>query len=208
MRYLKFFMFFVLVSVAYCVISIGVFFNQATRTAAQAQELVVSSESLVTETQRRIKDTSQNLNAILLHVDIVAGRIERVSRSQEQASNKYIAILNHTDRLITDSQGNMDQITAHTVQAMDSLQPPMKDLDATVQALNHIVADENIPKTLAAVQASAASVAVTANNVARTTDNVDKIVAHYEKQVTAPVSFMKRVASYAFVALKTVLVFK
>jgi len=197
-----------LLSAAFCLIALGVFFTEASKAARGAQALVKSSTDLVVETQRRVKDTSQNLNAILLQVGIVASRLQEASEAQKQVSKKTLDILNHADNLLTQTAADETTITAHSVQTLDAVQPALVDLDKSIQGLNHIINDEHITQTLANLQKTSDQVAITATNVAKTTDHVEKVADHYEKEVMKPVSLGKRIFGYVVIGLKALTIFK
>lgn len=191
----------VLLAAVFCLIEAGRFFAVAAGAAADTRILVV-------ETQKRLVSTDQNINALLLQLGLVADNVRRATDAQKSATTQTLAILLHTDRLLTDAQKSVDQITTHSVRAMDDLKAPLADLDTTLRSLNTVVADQNIPKALANLEETSRQTSIAAAHVEQTTDDVSKIAHHYEQEIIKPASLVKRLSGYVLTGLKAILIFK
>lgn len=198
MKYIKAFMF---LTIAFCFLAASGFFLEAT-------SAVNESRMFIAEAEKRLVYTDQNVNAFLVQLGLVTDNIRRATEAQKSVTTQTLHILKHTDRLLTQTQTSVSDVAAHSVRAMDSLEPPLASLDKTLQSLNVIVADQNIPRTLANLEQTSKSTSLAAAHIAGTTDDVEKIAHHYEVEITKPVSTLRRLGGYALTGLKAVLLFK
>lgn len=85
------------------------------------------------ETQHRVVDTSQNINALLVQMGLAADNIRRASDRQSVVTNKTLAILDHTDALIAQVSGNVDALTTHSTAVLDAVPPVLDQLNLAAQ---------------------------------------------------------------------------
>jgi uncharacterized protein YoxC len=79
---------FLLVTAIFAVAELGLLLDGARRSANEANALIAEARRAVTETDRRLDGTFQNLNAILVQAGLVAARVEDLSRNVEAAAAK------------------------------------------------------------------------------------------------------------------------
>jgi uncharacterized membrane protein YdfJ with MMPL/SSD domain len=184
----------------FALVCAGFFFLALRHTSQEIDLTAQDTRKLVAEAQVRLKDTSQNLNAILLQTGLAADEARRASVEQRQyldtIAKKTIDVLTQTQSTIAQLGdttqkvgGDVHTMSEATVTAVDSLPSLLEQANKTLQATEKVIADPNIPRTFENVNKVSESLAVTADNVAKTSDHIEKKVA----QLVKPASFMKRI---------------
>lgn len=162
--------------------------------------LLKTTTTMVADTQQRLDYTSQDLNAVLLHTDLIMGRIERASRAQEQVSQKSLQLLNETsavlvrtDKVLSQLQSSTADIDAQTVRTLQDLQPVMAQAQKTLADTDKQVSDPAIDQMLADMAASAQNVALMTGHINATTADIQTEV----HQMTKPSSLVKQSFEWA-----------
>lgn len=153
-------------------------------------------DSLVAESKVRMVGTSQNLNAVLIQVGLVADNVRRASESQDKVSKKTLALLDNANELLAHTKANEDQITLHTVQTMDGVKPVLDQLAVTATEVNTLVADQNVPQILTNLNDTSKQVTATMEQATATMENVTKTsaaVQGYVQNAVKPPSRAKRI---------------
>lgn len=186
----------VLLAACFCLIFAGLFFREAMSAARGAGLLVADTRVFVAETQRRLVDTSQNTNAVLLQVGLAADNVRRASESQKQVTKKTLAILSSTDALIRQVASNTQDITDHADTTLDAANQVLGHLDETSVALTHtvrsadvLITDPKLTEILGHINDTTAQANIAVANVAATTKKVDV----YVERITKPASLLQRV---------------
>lgn len=173
----------------FCFISLGSLFHHLDGT-------LMGVDSLVAESKVRMVGTSQNLNAVLIQVGLVADNVRRASESQDKVSKKTLALLDNANELLAHTKANEDQITLHTVQTMDGVKPVLDQLAVTATEVNTLVADQNVPQILTNLNDTSKQVTATMEQATATMENVTKTsaaVQGYVQNAVKPPSRAKRI---------------
>jgi ABC-type transporter Mla subunit MlaD len=166
------------------------------RLLRDSSALVKQSTALVTEANTRMVGTSQNLNAVLIQVGLVADNVRRASESQHAVSTKTLAMLDNVNTLLKRTQDNADTITLHTVQTMDDFKPVLDQLAITTKEVNALVANDNIPQTLSNLNETSKQAAATMTQATATMGHVDAMTDEAQgwlHQELKPPSLAKRI---------------
>lgn len=135
----------------------------------------------------RVDHTSQNLNANLIHLDLILGRAERISRSQEaywtmmQAKgavtmDRANAVLVELEDTIQHTRAGSDRVSDETVQVLVELKKAIQQTNQTMQAAEKVVSDPNLPATIANINKASAQVADTSVAVTGTAQDLQGAV--------------------------------
>jgi len=194
----------------FCLACCGLFFWQLRNTAREIENTVHDTDAAVREAQKRVADTSQNLNAALLQVGLATDEARRASVEQRQYWNR---ISRETIGLISDARGTVRQtgsdingvardlhdvagdlhsVAGATMSSLNGLGPLMDQGTGALGAAKTLLADPDITKALKNLADSSQSVAATTANVEKMSEDVQKRV----HQMTQPKSLGKALLSW------------
>lgn len=155
----------------------------------------------------RLAGTLQVLNANFLHADIVLGRVEEMSRSQKEATTKYMAVLQHTDELVVaakevpeSAKRALDQVAGvpyHANQAIDAstglitqangivvaASTALSSVNKATQDLDALLQADSIPATLQNIQDATKQVVSVLGNVNSTSADIAKVSHTLEQKI-------------------------
>lgn len=159
-------------------ISLAILFAVLTFQVRETGRKVNTALDQVTQTtveaRRRIADTSQNLNAILVQTGLAADEMRRAATDQksywDQAGKQTVSALQKTNNVLDEAQrtlyslnNSQQQIANATVRslagapaAIEASTDAMKQAATDLQTVNQILGDAHIPATLAHVDATMA----------------------------------------------------
>jgi hypothetical protein len=143
------------------------------KTSAQARETLATVD-------KSVSDTSRLLNANLIHVDLILGRAERVSRRQEaywdMMALKSARLLDNANKVVVDLDTNQNAITAESVASLKELQRSIVLLGETAQHTDQTINGPEIKATLKNVQEGTAQLAITSAHIEGATKDVQEQV--------------------------------
>jgi hypothetical protein len=174
-----------LLAATFCMTAIGIFFVEMAKTARETQTLVADAQADMAATNKKVQ-------AILLHLDRTAGEVAIASTKEQEVSRKTIAILDHADRLLTQTENNTNEITSHTVQAIDQLPPLLVSLRDTTEAAKNLVSDRRIVESLQNIDETTKQAAGAMDNVNQSTANLKKKT----DELLKPASLSVRIATW------------
>lgn len=166
----------VLLGVAIC---IGVEGYHAIR---DFRALEAQTTATLNTTQTAVRDTSSMLNANLIHLDLILGRAERVSRSQEAywntLSTQTSALLGHADRVLVDLDKNQNVLAIEGVKTLQETQRSVVFLGQTIQHTDATLNGPEIKQILSNVNGGTASLAASSAHIEAATKDVQEEVHH------------------------------
>lgn len=167
--------------------------------AGGVYRVVRDADALVKEANTRMVGTSQNLNALLIQAGLAMDNVRRASESQKAVSTKTLALLDSANALLLHTQKNTDEITLHTVQAMDGVKPVLAQLTLTLQDVNKLVSDQNIPLILGNLNDTSKQAVLTMQHTDETMSHVDAMTGEAQgwlhKELKPP-SVAKRIYNF------------
>lgn len=159
-------------------------------------------DQLTVEANTRMVGTSQNVNALLIQLGLTADNVRRASMSEQQVSKKTLALLDHTDGLISSTQANVTQITQHANTTLDGLGtleaaltntlntgvvPTLEQLRQAIASVDkNLLQDPDIKTVLA-------ELAKTSEHVDVSSEHVEHMIAYLDKKLTGPTTVKGRV---------------
>ena len=201
----------------FSLICIGLFLWQLRNTAQEIQKTVRDADAAVQESQKRLADTSQNLNAALLQVGLATDEARRASMEQRQYWNR---ISRETIGLISDARatvrqtgsdidgvaadvhgfagdlhgvaGDLHEVAGATLNSLNGLAPLLDQGNRTLVTANTLLADPDITKSLKSLADSSQNVAATTANVEKMSEDVQKRI----HQMTQPKSLGKAILGW------------
>jgi len=176
----------------------------------ETKATAVKTQEVLTEAQRRIKDTSQNANAILIQVGLAADEWRRASESSKSYNQKVTKILDDSDAMLVATNEKLSNVLDQTAATMGDIGVVSKRLegdvkpalDAATISFNNIsvaagnvaltVADPSIQKTLVNIEATTENLKTTSDELISIGKHIDNSTANIDKAVersTRPATF-------------------
>lgn len=182
-----------------CLLAVVAILIQLTLTIRHLEQQTTSSLERTTESVELLR---QHADRVLTEAGLTAMEARKASAEQrvalQQISHQVLGVLGETEATIASLRstsqgmaGDVHEVTAATVTALNGLPPVLDETKQTLLATQHVIADPNIPATLVNTNKAMASVAVSTANLAQTTARIDKKV----EQMTAPVRWWKSVVT-------------
>lgn len=138
--------------------------------------LETQTAATLATTQTAVRDTSSMVNANLIHLDLILGRAERVSRSQEAYWNmlalKTSLMLDHADKAIVDLNTNENALTVEGLITLQEAQKSVVFLNQTIQHTDATWNDPQIKQILANINGGTAHLAATSAHLEATAKDV------------------------------------
>lgn len=179
-----------------------------------AHELSEQSKLTMVNLDRRVSDTSQNVNAALIQLGLATDEVRRASIEQRRywsdtakETTRTIAsvrslvertdvelnerILPETNALLVRTNGTLEEIRPRMVDLLDQGTRATSDLDVGVLLLNKRLGDPKIDGALGNMVMASGNVAVATGALAEASKDVRERV----HQATRPASFAVRVGS-------------
>lgn len=100
----------------------------------KAYRLIVHSDDLVRETRQSVKNTSQNANAVLIQLGLMADQAALASRVTKEAAEEQKKLIAATSDNIRQSAADMDRLILHTDVSLN--QDLFPQMSATLAAAN------------------------------------------------------------------------
>ena len=135
---------------------------------------LIHVDQLTRESQQSLRDTTKRTDAILTHLDAVMARSQRVmeqvedaSRQQKQVTARTLQILDSTDAAVKQMSVTVSQVGAHTDSALDSIPPLLESLHTASQQATATLRDTDALITSPEVKGTLASAQTTSAEVAK-----------------------------------------
>ena len=201
----------------FCVVCCGLFLWQLRNAARELQNTARDADAVVKETQRRVEDTSQNLNAALIQVGLATDEARRASVEQRQYWNR---ISRETIGLISDARttvrqtgsdidgvaadvhgfagdlhgtaGDVHEVAGAAVASLKGLAPLLEQGNRALGTANTLLADPDITRSIKGLVDSSQNVAATTANVEKISEDVQKRV----HQLTQPKPLAKVILAW------------
>jgi hypothetical protein len=139
------------------------------KTEAQATQTLATID-------KSVSDTSRMVNANLIHADLILGRTERATRSQEaywdMMALKSARLLDNANKVVVDLDANQNAISSESVASLKELQRSIVLLGETAQHTDQTINGPEIKQILGNVNAGTAQLATSAAHVEATTKDV------------------------------------
>jgi hypothetical protein len=165
------------------------------RLIAKTTDAVDESRGAIAESTKAISDTSKMVNANLIHLDLILGRAERVSRSQEayweMMALKSARLLDNANKVVVDLDANQNAITGESVASLRELQKSIVLLGETAQHTDQTLNGKEIQQILSNVDKGTASLASSSAHV----DAATRDVAEQVHSITHP-RLITKIASW------------
>ena len=169
-------------------------------TVKDADRAAQQIAELAPEVKRRVTDTAQNLNAVLIQVGLTADEGRRASAEQRaywaKISAETVTLLADADKILKSADTNQQRafddlhgISGETQSTIQAIRPIFEELRGTIQLANRQIDNPDYARAAKALADSAEHI----NGIA---DNGEKISAIAEKkfqQMTKPASLAKTV---------------
>jgi ABC-type transporter Mla subunit MlaD len=158
---------------AFCLFAAGILLLQMQEAARKMDQAISQGSQVVGEAQRRLVDTSQNLNALLIQLGLTSDELRRAAVEQRvywnkagaetvsalQRTNDVLRQVEETTHSVDESQKSISTATVTALQALpqaaQASTAAMQQAARDLETLDKILADQNIPATLLHVNRTA-----------------------------------------------------
>jgi len=189
----------------------GLFFWQLRNTARELQFSVRDGDAAIRDVQRRLDDTSQNLNAALIQAGLATDEARRASVEQRQywsrISQETIALIGDADRTINglnETQAGVGRDLHGTSQAAEAalqeVAPLLRELQKTTARANVLAGDPNIERSIQSFANSAENLDRTMVSVAGVAHDVQTRIHDMTKPKKWVVTVGEKLLDWAFKA--------
>jgi hypothetical protein len=187
------------ISLIVFIASLIVLANKLYYAVDDAQKAIQQGMQTLETVDKSVGDTSHMLNALLIHADLIVGRAERTSRTQEaywdMMALKSARLLDNANKVVVDLDANQNAISSASVASLKELQRSIVLLGETAQHTDQTINGPEIKQILGNVNAGTAQLATSAAHVEATTkdvqDQVHKIT--HPKLITSIANWTLRV---------------
>lgn len=202
-----------LLAATFALMAVGFAGLELKMTFLKLQSLTDQSQLMVQDARTSVRNTSQMINANLIHMDLILGRAEVLSRSQEDywkmVSKKTELTLDNANTVLAnlatttrDLDSNLKEVTQTTNETLKQVQPVLQETTKAIQSTNLLISDPAVKETLKNVDQGTAQIAATATNVNKTTQDIQEKV----HKILHP-SWASRISSWVTSAAKTAILF-
>jgi ABC-type transporter Mla subunit MlaD len=176
-----------IVAAAFMCFAIGLAGIEARQSLLGLQSLEESTQTVVQHADKAVTDTSSMVNANLIHLDLIMGRAEVLSRSQEaywkMVSTKTETTLDNANTVLANLADTTKHLDSHVsdvsqavVATLNQVQPALQETTKTIQSANNLIADPSIKQTLQNINQGTSQIAgITKDTHDMTSDLKDKV---------------------------------
>ncbi len=195
----------------FALVCCGLFLRQLQNTARELQVSIQDGDAAIKDVQRRLDDTSQNLNAALIQAGLATDEARRASVEQRQywsrISQETIALIGDADRTVNglnETQAGVGRDFHGTSQeaeaALKEVAPLLRELQGTAARANSLVGDPNIGRSIQSFASSAENLDRTMVSVAGVAHDVQARVHDLTKPRKWVVTVGEKLLDWAFKA--------